>query len=104
MFRQVLQRLLLSFWNRCRNSNLVGHVSRARQLKCGESLKRIQERIIGSRRSGEDEFFGAPQRRRVIPARQARQGVIGHNVRLVLGFSLAAVVVVFAIIWIAYFA
>ena len=47
---------------------------------------------------------GAPQRRMVIPARQARQGVIGHNVRLVLGFSLAAVVVVFAIIWIAYFA
>ena len=47
---------------------------------------------------------GAPQRRRVIPARQAWQGVIGHNVRLVLGFSLAAVVVVFAIIWIAYFA
>ena len=45
-----------------------------------------------------------PQQRPVIPARQARQGVTGHNVRLVLGFSIAAVVIVFAIIWIVYFA
>ncbi len=45
-----------------------------------------------------------PEPRPVLSARQARQGVIGHHVRLVLGLSLAAVVVVFAIIWIAYFA
>jgi hypothetical protein len=45
-----------------------------------------------------------PQRRPVISARQARQGVTGHNVRLVLGSSLAAIVVVFAIIWMVYFA
>jgi CMP-N-acetylneuraminic acid synthetase len=45
-----------------------------------------------------------PERRPIIPARQARQGVTGHNVRRVLGFSLAAVVIVFAIIWIVYFA
>jgi hypothetical protein len=45
-----------------------------------------------------------PERRPVIPARQARQGVSGHNVRFVLGFSIAAVVVVFAIIWFVYFA
>jgi hypothetical protein len=45
-----------------------------------------------------------PQQRPGIPARQARQAVTGHNVRLVLGFSIAAVVVVFAIIWIVYFA
>jgi hypothetical protein len=45
-----------------------------------------------------------PQQRPVIPARQARQGVTGHNVRLVLGFNLAAIVTVFAIIWIVYFA
>jgi len=44
-----------------------------------------------------------PERRPVIPARQARQGVTGHNVRFVLGFSIAAVVIVFAIIWIVYF-
>jgi len=46
----------------------------------------------------------SPERRPVIPARQARQGVSRHNVRFVLGFSIAAVVVVFAIIWFVYFA
>jgi cytochrome c biogenesis protein CcdA len=45
-----------------------------------------------------------PERRPVIPARQARQRVIGHNVQFVLGFSIAAVVIVLAIIWIVYFA
>ena len=45
-----------------------------------------------------------PERRPVVGARQARQGVIGHNVRLVLGVSLAAVIVVFAIIYLVYFA
>jgi hypothetical protein len=46
----------------------------------------------------------SPEKGPVIPARQARQGVIGHNVRFVLGFSLAAVVIVFAVIWLVYFA
>jgi hypothetical protein len=45
-----------------------------------------------------------PAPRQVVSARQARQGVTGHNVRRVLGFSIAAVVIVFAIIWIVYFA
>jgi hypothetical protein len=45
-----------------------------------------------------------PQPRQVLQAQQARQGVTGHNVRYVLGFSLASVVIVFAIIWMAYFA
>jgi hypothetical protein len=49
-------------------------------------------------------FSEDPEPRRVVPAPQARQGVTGHNVRFVLGFSIAAVVIVFAIIWIAYFA
>ena len=44
-----------------------------------------------------------PEQRPIIPARQARQGVTGHNVRLVLGVSLAAIVIV-CIIWIVYFA
>jgi len=43
------------------------------------------------------------EQRPVIPARQARGGVTGHNVRLVLGVSLAAIVIVLAIIWIVYF-
>jgi len=45
-----------------------------------------------------------PEPRPVIPARQARQGVTGHNVRLVLGFSIVAVVIALAIIWMVYFA
>jgi hypothetical protein len=45
-----------------------------------------------------------PEQRTVIPARQARQGVTGHNVRFVLGFSVAAVVIALAIIWMLYFA
>ena len=45
-----------------------------------------------------------PEQHPVILASRARQGVTGHNVRFVLGFSTAAVVIVFAIIWIVYFA
>ena len=32
---------------------------------------------------------------------EARQGVTGHNVRYVLGFSLAAVIVGMVIVWLA---
>jgi hypothetical protein len=45
-----------------------------------------------------------PERRRVVPARDARQGVTGHNVRYVLGFSLFALIIVFGVIWLVYFA
>jgi len=45
-----------------------------------------------------------PQQRQIISGQQARQGVTGHNVRYVLGFAIAAVVVVFGIIWLIYFA
>ena len=40
----------------------------------------------------------------VLPAQKARQGAIGHNVRYVLGFGIAAVVIVFFAIWLVYFA
>jgi hypothetical protein len=43
------------------------------------------------------------QQRPVVRGRETRQGVMGHNVRYVLGVSLAAVVVVLAIIWYIYF-
>jgi hypothetical protein len=43
-----------------------------------------------------------PQQRPVVRGRDARQNVTGHNVRYVLGFGLAAIVVVFAIIWYMY--
>ena len=35
---------------------------------------------------------------------QARQGVTGHNVRYVLGFSLAGAIIVLALAYIFYFA
>jgi hypothetical protein len=61
---------------------------------------------INGRRDQENAMSSSesPEQRPVISARQARQGVTGHNVRRVLGFSLAAIVIVFAIIWIVYFA
>jgi hypothetical protein len=34
---------------------------------------------------------------------QARQGVTGHNVRYVLGIGTAAVIVIFAVLWLYYF-
>lgn len=39
----------------------------------------------------------------VVPTPRARQGVTGHNVRYVLAFGTAAVVVAFAIIYLIYF-
>ena len=53
--------------------------------------------------SSESSSSEGQEQRPVISARQARGGVTGHNVRLVLGFSLAAIVIVLAIIWIVYF-
>jgi hypothetical protein len=39
-----------------------------------------------------------------IPAARARQGVTGHNVRYVLGFAIAAIIVAFLGIYLVYFA
>jgi hypothetical protein len=43
------------------------------------------------------------EHRPVVSKTEARQGVTGHNVRYVLGFSLAAVIIAFAVIYFAYF-
>ena len=40
----------------------------------------------------------------VMPAPRARQAVTGHNVRYVLGFGIAAIVVAFIIVYLVYFA
>jgi hypothetical protein len=40
----------------------------------------------------------------VLPAQKARQGATGQNVRYVLGFGIAGIVIVFLIIWLVYFA
>jgi hypothetical protein len=60
------------------------------------SLRLFKEAIMS--------FSDRPEVRAVVPARQARQGVTGHNVRYVLGFSVAAIIIVFGIIWLIYFA
>ena len=39
----------------------------------------------------------------VKPKVEARQGVTGHNVRYVLGFGLAEVVIAFAVLYVVYF-
>jgi len=39
----------------------------------------------------------------ILSRRSARQGVTGHNVRYVLGFSLAAVVIAFIVIYLLFF-
>ena len=46
---------------------------------------------------------GAPKDRPVVPTTKARQGVTGNNVRYVLGFGLAAVIIAFAIVYFIYF-
>jgi hypothetical protein len=38
----------------------------------------------------------------VVPTARARQGVTGHNVRYVLGFGIAAIVVAFIIVYVIY--
>jgi hypothetical protein len=68
-------------------------------------LDRLQERAVAA---GIQESAMSssehPELRPVVPARQARQGVTGHNVRFVLGFSVGAAVIMFVIIWLVYFA
>jgi hypothetical protein len=44
------------------------------------------------------------QLRPVVSTREARQGVTGHNVRYVLGFSLVALIIAFGVIWLIFFA
>ena len=48
-------------------------------------------------RPGRHDASGRP----VVTTKEARQGVTGHNVRYVLGFSIAGVVIVFAIGYLA---
>jgi hypothetical protein len=45
----------------------------------------------------------APEQRPVLSKVEARQGVTGQNVRYVLWFGLAAVIVAFAAIYLFYF-
>ena len=44
-----------------------------------------------------------PAEQPVVSAPRARQAVTGHNVRYVLGFGLAAIIVAFIILYLIYF-
>jgi hypothetical protein len=46
---------------------------------------------------------GAPEQRPVLSKVEARQGVTGQNVRYVLWFGLAGVIVAFVAIYVFYF-
>jgi len=39
----------------------------------------------------------------IVPAQRARQAVTGHNVRYVLGFGIAGIIVAFLIVYLLYF-
>lgn len=43
------------------------------------------------------------EKRTVVSTNEARDAVTGHNVRYVLGFGLAAVIIAFAAIYFVYF-
>ena len=43
------------------------------------------------------------QHRPIVTKTEARQGVTGHNVRYVLVFGLAAVIIAFAVVYFIYF-
>jgi hypothetical protein len=45
----------------------------------------------------------SPSPRPIKTTNEARQGVSGHNVRTVLSVALAAVIVIFALLWLFYF-
>lgn len=55
-------------------------------------------------RPEENVEAAGPSGQQVLPTRNARQGVTGQNVRYVLGFGLVAIVIVFAVIYLIYFA
>lgn len=42
------------------------------------------------------------EHRPVVSKDEARQGVTGHNVRYVLGFSLAAIIIAFTVLYVVY--
>jgi hypothetical protein len=44
-----------------------------------------------------------PTSQAVVPTPRARQAVTGHNVRYVLGFGIAGIVVAFLIVYLVYF-
>jgi hypothetical protein len=46
---------------------------------------------------------GGPDQRTVLSKVEARQGVTGHNIRYMLWFGVAAIIIAFAAIYLFYF-
>ena len=62
--------------------------------------RRVRVNTAQDRRSFEADQADAASERRIVETKtEARQGVTGHGVRYVLGWSLAAVVVAFALVY-----
>jgi hypothetical protein len=59
---------------------------------------RAPEYKEADRRTGQQ-----PASQPVVSAPRARQGVTGHNVRYVLGFGIAGIVVAFLLVYLIYF-
>lgn len=55
-------------------------------------------------RPQQDEWSERETVHPVVSAEDARDAAVGHNARYVLGFALAAVVIVFIAVYVAYFA
>ena len=82
-------------------------ISQSLQLSPGRSFlisQPHQTRVqMGSRR--EDQLSNPDAERPIVMSGvRARQGVTGHNVRYVLGFGLAAAIVVLTLVYLFYFA
>lgn len=45
----------------------------------------------------------SPASQPMVPTPRARQAVTGHNVRYVLGFGIAGIVIAFTIVYLSYF-
>jgi hypothetical protein len=69
----------------------------------GTQLMLVTLALLGTGKTRDEFFRTASSARGAVRAAQARQGVTGHHVRLVLGLSVAATAIVFGIIWILYF-
>jgi hypothetical protein len=51
----------------------------------------------------ERQNWSDAEQRPVVPKVEARQAVTGHNVRYVLGFGVAAIIIAFVVIYLVYF-
>jgi hypothetical protein len=68
----------------------------ARHIRCRDRTNPSkQENTISASDGGEQPT--------VVTKDRARQGVTGHNVRYVLSFGLAAIIVLFVAVYLAYF-